>query len=372
MKRLIVFILLFAAPVFAQEDPAFIAKRAAGQLEAARNALTLAQQAQDRVKALTQTIQAYEHGLTALREGVRRASIREASLKQKFETERVRVSKLLGVLQSIETSPAPLLLLHPSGPIGTARSGMIAGDITPALQREANALKQELEEIALMRAIQVGAAETLESGLSGVQEARTVLSQAISNRNDLPKRLVEDPEAISALLSSAETLRGFAQGLAEMKVTGSDAPLHIGEARGALPLPVNGVVIRGAGEEDAAGITRPGIIIATEPRALVTTPWHATIRYRGPLLDYGIVMVLEPGDGYLLVLTGMKEVYGSTGDVVPAGTPVGLMGGNAPSSEVFLTQANQIGGATRTETLYMELRQGDAPVDPAIWFAFDG
>ncbi len=365
MIRVLLILCCLAGTAMAQEDPAFIAKRAAGQLEAARNALTVASKSRDRVKALTQTIRAYEHGLTALREGVRRAAIKESALRQKFEAESEQVSKLLGVLQSIQTSPAPLLLLHPSGPIGTARSGMIVGDITPALQRQADELKSELEEIALMRAIQEGAAQTLEDGLSGAQEARTELSIAISNRTDLPQRLIENEGAMNALLSSAETLRGFAAGLAEMEITGGDAPLHIGDARGALPLPVDGTVLRRAGEADAAGIQRPGIVMATEPRALVTTPWAATIRYRGPLLDYGNVMILEPGDGFLLVLAGLNEVYGATGDVLPAGTPVGLMGGNAPDAEIFLTLAAQGGGGTRTETLYIELRQGEEPVDPA-------
>ena len=90
MIRAALISLAFAFPAVAQEDPAFIAKRAAGQLEAAQNALFLADRANDRVAALTQTIRAYEHGLTALREGLRRAAIREEALRQKFEAERDR------------------------------------------------------------------------------------------------------------------------------------------------------------------------------------------------------------------------------------------------------------------------------------------
>ncbi len=359
------------APVMAQENPAMIAKRAAGQLEAAQNAMFLAEKASDRVAALSQTIRAYEHGLTGLREGLRRAAIREAAMARKFEAERERVSRLLGVLLSIEQSPTPLLMLHPGGPIGTARSGMMVGDITPAIQRQAEVLRTELEEIAILRALQESAEGTLEEGLRGVQAARTELSQAISNRTNLPRRFLENPDALTQLINSSETLQSFAQGLVDLQVTGLDAPLHIGDARGALPLPVTGVILRRAGEADAAGITRPGIVIATEPNALVTTPWPATIRYLGPLLDYGNVMVLEPGDGYLLVLAGLDHVYGRQGEVLPAGTPVGLMGGNAPEAGVILARAAEGGGAERSETLYMELRQGDDPVDPGIWFAYE-
>jgi len=132
------------------------------------------------------------------------------------------------------------------------------------------------------------------------------------------------------------------------------------------------VILRRPGEADAAGIRRPGLVVATPARALVVTPLAATIRYRGPLLDYGNVMVLEPRDGYLLVLAGLDEVYGDAGDILPAGTPVGLMGGSAPDADAFLLGAAEGTGTERSETLYLELRQGEAPVDPTIWFALDG
>lgn len=371
LARLLCLLLLTAAlPVAAQDSPEVIARRAAGQLEAAQNALAAAEKASDRVRALTMTIRAYENGLTALREGLRRAAIREAALKRKFEAQREQVMRLLGVLQSIQTSPAPLLLLHPTGPVGTARSGMILSDITPALQREAERLRTDLEEIALLRTLQQSAAETLQDGLAGVQQARTALSQAISNRTDLPLRFLDDPDALARLIEGAETLQGFASGLTDLGTTGEEAP-EFDAARGGLPLPVAGTVLRRAGEADAAGIARPGIVVATEPRALVTTPWAATIRYRGPLLDYGNVMILEPGGGYLLVLAGLAEVYGDLGQVVPAGAPVGLMGGNAPDETTFLSAATEGGGINRTETLYIEARQGDAAIDPARWFALE-
>ena len=58
-----------------------------------------------------------------------------------------------------------------------------------------------------------GVGVTLEDGLKGVQNARTKLAKAIADRTDLPRRLVNDPEAMDTLLESAETLESFATGL---------------------------------------------------------------------------------------------------------------------------------------------------------------
>lgn len=359
--------LMLALPARA-EDVATEAAQAASDLQQAIAALDEAQGAKDQVAALTRTIRAYEEGLAALREGLRQARVRETALQLQFETKRDRVAQLVGVLSRMQADPAPLLLLHPSGPLGTARSGMMIAEVTPALQAEAEALRAELTEIRDLRATQAAAAKTLTDGLRAVQEARTTLSQAISDRTELPRRFTEDPEALKSLIDSAETLDAFSAGLVvEDAGTGDFAA-----AKGRLPLPALGTVIRRANEADSAGVRRPGILIATRPRALVTSPWSATIRYRGPLLDYGNVMIVEPGDGYLLILSGLETVYGEVGEVVAAGAPLGLMGGGDPDAEEFLVAVQDGGGARDTETLYMELRQGAEPVDPADWFTLAG
>lgn len=347
------------------------AAQAAADLQGAVAALDAAKEARDRVSALSQTIQAYEAGLAALRENLRQASIREAALALQFEAKRDRVAQLVGVLSRMEAEPGPLLLLHPSGPLGTVRSGMMLADVTPALQAEAEVLRGALQEMRDLRALQMAAGATLTEGLRAAQEARTALSQAISDRGPLPRRFTEDPEVLRGLLQSADTLEAFAGGLS-LNRTEASGMRDFASARGNLLLPVLGTVLRRANEADAAGVRRPGVLLATRPRALVTAPWPATIRYRGPLLDYGNVIVLEPGSGYLLILAGLETLYGEVGEVLAAGAPLGLMGGGEPGIAEFLVSVQNGGGARDTETLYMELRQGAAPVDPADWFAATG
>ncbi|MGL4236714.1 murein hydrolase activator EnvC family protein [Tabrizicola sp.] len=364
MIRAAALALILACPA-AAETVAEQAAKASADLQEAVAALDAATEARDRVAALSQTIRAYESGLAALRGALREAALREATLTKAFEAKREGIGRLLGVLATMEANPGPLLLLHPEGAIGTARSGMILADVTPALQSEAMALKAELQELADLRALQLSAGDVLERGLATAQAARTALSQAMSDRTDLPRRFTEDPEVLRGLLDSADTLDAFAAGLSPDATSGTTFT----GAKGKLPLPVFGTVLRRPGEADATGARRPGVTLATQARALVTAPWPATIRYRGPLLDYGNVMILEPGDGYLLVLAGLDILYGEVGEVIAADAPLGLMGGPATASAEFVTLAPDGSGGRDTETLYMELRQGAKPVDPLEWFA---
>ena len=376
MKRLgskILALGLLATTAFAQTDPAHLAKRAARQLNAASLALRDAAKAHDRVAALTQTIKSYESGLVAMRQGMRHAAIGQRALQLEFDSKSEEVSRLLGVLQSMQATSSPLLLLHPSGPIGTARSGMILSEVTPALQAKAQDLREQLQEVAMLRSLQQSSAQVLRDGLKGAQQARTELSLAISERTELPMRFIEDPVKTAILLESSETLEGFASGLAEITENPQqqiDLP-DFQAAKGILPLPVNATLLRRFNEADAAGVRRPGLLLATRAHAIVTAPWPATIRYRGPLLDYGNVMILEPSNGYLLVLAGLNQVYGEIGEVLNVGAPVGLMGGNAPENGDFLSLSGDGAGVKRNQTLYIELRNGKNPVDPEKWFALE-
>jgi septal ring factor EnvC (AmiA/AmiB activator) len=357
-----------------QDDPTQMARRASVQLTAAAEALGAAQGARDRVTALTRTVQAYEEGLGALRAGMRIAATRESTLELIFEAKREDVSRLVGVLSTMERSSGPMLLLHPSGPVDTARAGMIVSSITPALHAEVAALRRTVEEVSLLRVLQQTAAETLVEGLRGAQEARRLLSFAVAERVDLPRRYDADPDALRRLVESAGTLESFAAGLGQIPIAGADlSPVVRFTARkGTLELPVAGRVLRGFQEADAAGVRRPGLILATLPYSLVTAPMPATIRYAGPLLDYGMVIILEPDDDILMVVAGLDQAYGVVGQVIAQGDAIGLMAGQRAGKDnrsEFVAPRVDLGGAERSETLYIEIRSGQTPVDPADWFA---
>ena len=361
--------LLLAMPARAELDAVATTEQAAELLEQAAFALLEAETARDRVEALTQTVRAYEEGLLALREGMRQAALREQTILSVFEAERDRLSRLLGVLQSIEGTPAPLLLLHPEGALGTARSGLILSEVTPAVAEQARELRAQLQDLATLRALQDGALDQLSLALDRIQAARTQLSQAIADRRALPENITRDQTAMTELLQSVESLDSLADVLSRDETTaGLDLP-DFAQARGALPLPVLGNVLRRFGEADAAGVTRPGLVLATRSRALVTAPWAASVRYAGPLLDYGNVIILEPEGTYLVVLAGLGTVYVAPGEIVASGGALGLMPGDPEQeSEELIATRTQGGGAALSETLYIELRENGAPVDPTPWF----
>ncbi len=359
MKRLLFFLmaLFVAAPAVA--NPVAEAEAASRALQQAAVSLSQARTAGDRISALTRTVRAYEDGLTALRAGLRQATVRERSIEARLQADETRIGALLGALQTMQRTPAPVLLLHPSGPIGSARAGMMVADIAPGLQNQADALRLDVQNLALIRRTREAAVAQVEQGLAGAQAARTELAAAMAARTGrVPLRT--DPAFLQSLINGVQTLDAFAIGLASMQ----EPPVDPGFARriGTLSLPVAGSVLYRFNQADQAGVSRPGWVMATPAGALVSTPAPATVRYAGPLLDYENVIVLEPESDYLMIIAGLETLFARTGDILIVGDPVGLMG------DIDTPGAGIDGGQSRRETLYLEMRQGSAPIDPAPWF----
>ncbi|TFL18387.1 murein hydrolase activator EnvC family protein [Jannaschia formosa] len=360
MIRRALLLMALATPAAAQ-DGAETARRAAAMLADAAVRLEAARGASDRVAALTEVVRGYEQGLAALRDGLRQVAAQERALTADLAAREEEVARLLGVLAAVGQDPEARLLLHPSGGRGAARAAMMLTDAAPALRAEAEALRRDLAVLDAIREVEESAAAELRAGLDGIQQARLAVSQAMADRTELPDRRAD----LDALRARIDTLEEVSRSFAQLPEADA-APLAL-----PLPLPVEGTLLRGPGEADAAGIRRPGAILATAPGAEVTAPAGGTIRYAGPLLDYDLVILLEPRPGVLLVFAGMAKVYVSAGQVVPAGARLAAMGDGPPGAAEALRDGAAGAGASRRKTLYVDVREGGTPADPSEWFALE-
>lgn len=353
-----IFAVALVAPSASVGEASRTALEAADMLAAAAVQLDQAEGRSDRIAALTATVRAYEAGLSAMREGLRRAALQERALTERLGAEDRDLGQLLALLQTVSRRTGTEVLVHPGNAADTIRAGTLTASLVPSLQESASELAADLDELKTLIAVQAAGSASLEAGLEDVRRARTALADAISNRTDLPPRLATDEAAMQALINSTETLAGFADSLipedteADLSNRGWD-------------LPVKGRVLRGFNESDAAGVRRPGLVIITDAEALVTAPLDATVRFSGEVPGQGTVAILEPEAGSLVILAGMKTSFVRLGEIVSAKAPIGLMGGKQTSKQKKLNGSLQESGQLGQETLYMEVRQGRAPVDPA-------
>ena len=342
----------------AQNDVADDARDAAAALGRAAEALAAAETSGDRIGALTETIRAYEAGLAAMREDLRRAALRQREVEARLADQDADVAEFLLLLQNVSRSGGATAAMHPGDAVDTVRAGILASALVPALKERSARLEADLADLSALRTVQEAGLATLNGGLEEVRRARFLLSRALSERTDLPPPAATDDAAMEALINSSETLAAFADSLA----SGEAAP-----DRGTWAMPVTGRVIRTFEEADAAGVRRPGWLFATASEALVTAPASATVRFSGEIPGSGPVVILETSPGQLVILAGHGQSFVRRGQIVAEGEPIALMSGSRPAEQENLNETVLLGGQSGDETLYIEIRQGQAPVDPAAF-----
>ncbi len=320
-----------------------------------------AETAQDRLTALTDAVAAYDASLDLLRDAARDLAEAEVARAAELAAEEDRIARLMAVLSTVDRTPQVVRHAHLEGPAATYRAGLLVAGMTPVLEAEATRVAALLSEEQRLVDQQQAVTAALEAGREGAIAARAALQAAMGEGGALPQQFIEDEVTTSLLVSGAESLGGFAAALSEARPD-PDTTL---EAEGNLLLPAAGLIL----PDDGSG--RPGVRIATEPRALVTTPVTATVLYQGPLLDYGTVVILEPAPDLMFVLAGLEEVFAQTGRILPAGAPIGLMPDAQSYDDGILTENSGLETGERAQSLYLEVRQGQTPAQTDTWFALE-
>ena len=128
--------------------------------------------------------------------------------------------------------------------------------------------------------------------------------------------------------------------------------------KGQLPAPVIGRVVQGFGRRDGRGQITKGVAIRSRAGAPVVAPFDGRVLYAGPFRSYGLILIIDHGQGYHTLLAGLGRLHMAVGQTVLAGEPIGVM-----------ARDNEL-SADRLD-LYLELRHDGTPIDPLPWLALE-
>jgi septal ring factor EnvC (AmiA/AmiB activator) len=313
--------------------------------------------------AVVAAIGSYEAALAGLRGVVIDAAGWERELALTLATRREAIMRLAATLQAMGRMPPPPPALHPEGPLAAARASGALGQATPALAAEAEALATTLRALELAREVQRAGMSDLASGLAALEVARDDIARRIPAASP---GAAQDAALVAAVRGS-DTLTALVAALA-----GPGTDTAVGQA-GGLVRPVQGRILLGFNEPDGGGVRRPGIVVGAPALSLVAAPAAGTVRYAGPFLEFGYVVLLETdagesGGALVVVLAGLAQLNVATGAAVGQGDLLGLLGGRNLAVEEYVMLPHAETGAGALETLYIELRHGRGPVDPEPWF----
>lgn len=164
------------------------------------------------------------------------------------------------------------------------------------------------------------------------------------------QRAARDAEARAAVEREREALAARETARREAAARAPAPP----ETRGGRAVPVAGRLTRDFGDAAAGGPAR-GLTYAAPPGARVVSPCGGRAVFSGPFRSYGLLLIVDCGNGYHFVLAGLERLDAEAGSRLLAGEPVGVLG-SGDSGE---------GGRA---SLYVELRRNGQAVDPKGWF----
>lgn len=216
-----------------------------------------------------------------------------------------------------------------------------------ALQRLEQREREETTRLARLAARQ----EQTRLRLASASQARQVIL------SDLEQSIAADQSRAIALAADAEAMQALIERLKREAEIADEVDLSqaaITERRGELAWPLAGTrVLRAFGQGRAQGaLHADGVLLAARPGAEVRAVHHGRVAYADWLRGFGMLMVIDHGDGYMSIYGHNQALMHEVGEWVAAGDLIALAGSS---------------GGSELNGLYFALRQDGRAIDPVRW-----
>jgi len=330
--------------------------------------------------SLSQSVQQREANVTRLEIAIADLIIEEKQARFSLEERHGQSVDTLIALQRLALNPPEAIIAMPQAPGDMVRSAILLRSIVPEIQKQAAALQLEVNAYAKQRKLLESQKARLGTANQNLGDERRRLTALIADKKAMSKRFIRDSKAetkrVAKLTSKAKSLRGLLDKIKKdqriqakkkkiEKAKPSSSDLNereivlgkppsgkpMGKSKGKLSRPSSGQLVMKYGQKEKLGGKHKGISFKTRRGAQIIATYDGKIAFAGPFRGYKQLLIIDHGDVYHTLLTGMERIDVSVGQWLLSGEPVGVMSSNRSSDA----------------TLYFELRRNGAPINPLPW-----
>jgi septal ring factor EnvC (AmiA/AmiB activator) len=183
--------------------------------------------------------------------------------------------------------------------------------------------------------------QQLESARSKRQEIITALHDHTKNKQQELTSLTANQRALQTMLSSLQN-----------ESISSATNQSFKNLHGKLQWPLKGSISTTFGSRDENNQRTSGVVINAPEGTPVHSIHGGKVIFANWLRGFGLLVIVNHGDGYMSLYGRNQALYASVGDTVQPGDVIASIGNT--------------GGFTKT-SLYFEIRHNGAPIDPHIW-----
>ena len=280
---------------------------------------------------------------------------RQLKLQRDILAEQIRASYMIGRQEYLK------LLLNQQNPAALgrtltyydyfhqARTRQIeqALQTVQRLQKITARVKEESHKLEIAQRQQRREKQKLEEDFIQRQQVLRDIEQDIASKGQRLKKLAADEQALQQLLNE---IREIMPSL----LTEIDARKTFAQRRGHLKWPVQGKVKKLFGHKRRlANLKWNGVLIRSREGNNVRAVSHGRVAYADWLRGYGMLIIIDHGDGYMTLYGYNQALYKETGDWVEEGEIIASVGRS---------------GGQKKSGLYFEVRYNGKPRNPASWF----
>ena len=327
--------------IVAKRDAAAAAVRAARLERAASGERRAAERARADEAVLAARVEASAATVTAAEARATLVAALLTDQRQRLASEQAPASRLLGALASMARRPAVASLVQPGSVADLVHVRAVLGSTLPVVRMRTASLRADLDRTRQLQAATVLAATALREGRARLEQDRTALAKLEAQHRErataFGRSAIGESDRALALGEQARDLVDRLGERSSATTTAADLagltgpaprPLAIGAVLPSAPggiyrLPVAGRLVTGLGEISAAGVRSRGLTFSVAAAAPVAAPAAGTVRYAGRFRRYGSIVILDHGNGWTSLITGLDAIAVRVGESVAAGQRLG-------------------------------------------------
>lgn len=161
--------------------------------------------------------------------------------------------------------------------------------------------------------------------------------------NSLEQIINQEHVAIASLEKGATELRRLVEQLGTL----STSSLQFNTLKGKLPWPLDRTVETRLDDEKL-----PGIFLVAAANTEVKSIYDGHVVFSDWFRSYGMLLIVDHGDGYMSLYANNEALYKDVGDVVRTGERIAEVGN---------------GGTSSNTGLYFEIRRFNQQLNPRLW-----
>ncbi len=256
---------------------------------------------------------------------------RQKELRQAMRRDTDHLARLLRSAYMTGRQERLKLFLNQQDPAALNRMLAYHDYIGRERARRLQKLRADMQELQTLARGIASRQQTLEQTRQQAEEQRRHLADRQEQRRQLLKKidasLAEKAERLARWKEDERRLDQLLENI-QSALESLDFPEQKGfrESRGHLPWPLRGRLLKRFGSEKIGNLRWDGVIISAREGDSIKAVHAGRVAWADWLRGYGLLMIVEHGNGFMTLYGNNQSLFKETGDWVEAGEVIALAG----------------------------------------------